>query len=106
MAISLLNVCGLDLSSIDTSHCHYADTNSKYVLQATALGIVNGVGGTGTTSLFAPKDVYKRQMSGRLKPYLYFVHLFSTILDPLQQTGEPVSYTHLDVYKRQHQLRT
>ena len=37
MAISLLNVCGLDLSSIDTSHCHYADTNSKYVLQATAL---------------------------------------------------------------------
>lgn len=61
MAISLLNVCGLDLSSIDTSHCYYADTNSKYVLQATALGIVNGVGGTGTTSLFAPKKLITRQ---------------------------------------------
>ena len=42
------------------------------------------------------QDVYKRQQS-----YLYFNEQYTSIMGACGMDAHPVSYTHLDVYKRQ-----
>ena len=55
-------------------------------------------------TLLEPLDVYKRQLVNKLCPYYQKWQKFLSILIFFIVNYLPVSYTHLDVYKRQYQL--